>query len=138
MGKRFDEQKAQLELEKGYSSAEKLLTDQDAIEKFLQRLENKLRIVPLAGDALASIPVLASLIRSYIKKEYADIPIGSIIAIVSALLYFVSPVDIIPDFIPGVGHIDDALVVAACLKLVESDVKEYIQWRKASGKALDL
>lgn len=134
----FDEQKAKEELEKGYESAEKLLNDPDAIERFLQRLEKKLRVVPLAGDTLASLPVLASLIRSFVKKEYTDIPIGSIIAIISALTYFLSPVDLIPDIVPGVGYVDDALVVAACLKLVESDVEEYIKWREEKGMAINL
>jgi len=134
----FDEKKALNELEKGYESAEKLLGDRDALERFLQRLEKKLRKVPLAGNKLASIPVLASLIKSYIKKEYTDIPIGSIIAIISALIYFVSPVDFIPDFIPGIGHVDDAAVIAACLILVESDVEEYVNWRKANGKVFEL
>ena len=138
MKKHFDEQKAQEELEKGYPSAEKLLSDQDAVERFLQRLEKKLRTVPLVGKTLASIPVLASLVRNYVKNEYTDIPIGSIIVITSALIYFVSPIDFIPDFIPGIGHIDDALVVAACLKLVESDVEEYVNWRKANGKEIEM
>ena len=102
MEKSFDEKKALIELEKGYTSAKKLLGDRDALERFLQRLEKKLRNVHLAGNTLASVPVLASLINSYIKKEYLDIPIGSIIAIISALIYFVSPIDFIPDFIPGI------------------------------------
>jgi len=134
----FDEKKALNELEKGYESAEKLLGDRDALERLLQRLEKKLRELPLAGNELASIPVLASLIRSYIKKEYTDIPIGSIIAIISALIYFVSLVDLIPDFIPVIGHVDDAAVIAICLKLVETDVEEYIIWRKANGKVIEL
>lgn len=134
----FDEQKAQEELEKGYKSAEKLLNDQDAIERFLQRLEKKLKVIPLAGDRLADIPIMASLIKSFIKKEYRDIPIGSIIAITSALIYFVSPIDIIPDSILFLGYIDDAAVIAVCWKLVGSDVEEYVKWRKDNGKELDL
>lgn len=49
---------------------------------------------------------------------------------ISALIYFVSPVDIIPDFLPVVGYLDDAAVVAACIKLVKSDIDDYKQWRK--------
>lgn len=136
MTKTINEEQAQKALEAGYPAAEKLLGDQDALERFLQRLERKLRSIPVAGDTLASIPVLASLIKSYVKKEYTDIPIGSILAIISALIYFVSPLDLIPDFIPGLGHVDDALVISVCLKLVESDVQEYIKWRKANGKEI--
>ena len=49
---------------------------------------------------------------------------------ISALIYFVSPVDIISDFLPVVGYLDDAAVVAACIKLVKSDIDDYKQWRK--------
>lgn len=73
--------------------------------------------------------------KSYnIQGEYKDVPIGTIIAIISALVYFVSPIDILPDSIPIVGYFDDAAVVAACWKLVDSDVKEYKAWRTKNGK----
>lgn len=129
MTKNFKEQKAQEELEKGFEQAKNLLKDQDKVEIFLLRLEEKLKLIPIAGDRLANIPVMASLIRSFMKHEYTDIPIGSIIAITSALIYFVSPLDLLPDSIPIMGYIDDAAVIAVCWRLVESDVKEYVKWR---------
>lgn len=134
----FDEQKAQGELEKGYEQAKNLLNDQDKIERFLQRLEKKLKVIPIVGNRLANISVMASLLRSFLKKEYTDIPIGSIIAITSALIYFVSPIDIIPDSIPIIGYSDDVAVVAVCWKLVESDVEEYVKWRQANGMILNV
>lgn len=99
MEKEFDEQKALKELEKGYKEAEKLLENEDKLERFLQRLEKKLKIIPIAGDKLAVVPVMASLLKNYAEKEYTDIPIGTIIAIISALMYFVSPIDFVPDSI---------------------------------------
>lgn len=115
----FDENQAQNELKKGYKKAEILLHDENKLEIFLQKIENKLTIVPIVGNALSYIPVMISMIRSYVRKEYTEIPIGSIISMISALIYFVSPVDIIPDFLPVVGYLDDAAVVAACIKLVK-------------------
>lgn len=134
----FDEATAQSTLESGYAKAEEMLKDQDKMERFLQRLERKLKVIPLAGEKLADVPIMASLIRSYVKKEYTDIPIGTVIAIVSALIYFVSPIDIVPDSIPVLGYFDDAAVVAACWKLVDSDVEEYVKWRKENGKEIEL
>ena len=84
------------------------------------------------------VPTLVSLVRNYIKKEYTEAPIGTIIAIVSALIYVLSPADAIPDFIPGVGYVDDALVIAACLKLIDSDLKEYQRWREKNNKMLKI
>lgn len=131
-------EQAVTQLKKGYAEAEVLLQDEDKMERFLQRLEKKLRIVPLVGDRLAVVPVMVSLLKNYYKKEYTDIPIGTILAIISALLYFVSPIDIVPDSVPALGYFDDAAVVTACWMLVESDVKEYIQWREKNNKVLDI
>lgn len=70
------------------------------------------------------------------SKEYTKVPVGTIVAIVSALFYFVSFVDLIPDFIPGIGLLDDGAVVAACLKLVNYDIKEFIKWRDATKQII--
>lgn len=136
MDRKFDEKDAQVELERRYKEATVILQDQDKLERFLQRLEKKLSVIPKAGDTLALIPSLVSLVRNYAKKEYSEIPIGSIVAIISALIYVLSPIDIIPDVIPGAGYIDDALVIATCMKLVKADVDEYLEWRKSSGRDL--
>lgn len=45
-----------------------------------------------------------------------------------ALLYFISPIDIVPDFIPAIGHLDDVIVVCYALNAVLNEVEEkYIQ-----------
>ncbi len=136
--KKLSEEEAQEELKKRYKKAEELLEDSEKMERFLQRLEKKLKVIPLAGNTLAIVPVLISLIRSYVKHEYRDIPLGTIIAIISALIYVLTPIDVIPDAIVPVGYIDDAAVIAACLKLVNSDVEEYRKWRTDNHKDLDV
>ncbi len=130
---KFTEEDGKKELEKGYKRAEKLLKDEDKMETFLYRLENKLNKVPIGGEILSMIPVMISMLRSYIKKEYKDIPIGTVIALISALLYWLAPLDIIPDALPVAGYVDDATVVAACLKLINDDLKEYKEWRKKNN-----
>ena len=132
------EKEALIELEKGYDEAKEVLNNSDKMERFLQRLERKLKIIPLAGEKLAAVPVMSSLIKSYVKKEYTDVPIGTIVAVISALTYVISPIDLIPDSIPVLGYFDDAAVVAACWKLVESDIEEYTQWREKNNKVLDV
>lgn len=121
--------KAELLLESNFSKAERIAKDPDALERLLQRLEEKLKQVPIAGDTLSNIPVLASMVRSYACKDYPNIPLGTMVAIISALIYFLSPIDLIPDAIPGVGYVDDAAVIAACLAMVQSDIAEYKTWQ---------
>ena len=136
MNPNFTEQQAEEQLKNNYTKAEEMLKDADKIERFLQRLEKKLKVIPLAGKKLSEVPIMASLVVNYVKKEYQDVPIGTIIAVLSALIYFVSPIDLVPDSIPAIGYFDDAAVVAACWKLVESDIDEYLKWRKEHIKEL--
>ena len=114
---------------KKFDEAKELLNDTERVESLLQKLEKKLETLPVIGEGLAVVPVMASLVRNYIRKEYTDIPVGSVIAIIAAFLYLISPIDLIPDVAGPIGYVDDALVVAACWKLVGSDVKKYEKWR---------
>ncbi|MBQ3270132.1 MAG: DUF1232 domain-containing protein [Clostridia bacterium] len=114
--------------------AEKTVNQPDKLEKLLRDLEKKLSSIPALGGPLSNIPTLVSLIRSYIKHDYTDIPSGSIAAIVGALVYFLAPFDLVPDAIPGIGFVDDAAVIATCLALVGSDIEKYRQWRDHSDE----
>ena len=130
---KLTDEEIQDELEKRSGEAKELLQDKDKMEHFLIRLERKMTKVPLVGNQLSYIPMLVSLVRAYVKKEYTEIPLGSMIAIVGGLLYFLSPIDLIPDVIPGVGYLDDAAVVLGAIKLVQDDVNEYKEWRRKNG-----
>ena len=131
--KLMNKKTANKELEKGYKKAEKLLENKDKTEAFLPKLENKLKEIPKVGNTLSMVPILISLVRSYIRKEYKNVPLGTIIATLSALLYVFMVLDFIPDTVPGAGYIDDALVLTACLRLIRSDVEEYQKYRKEQG-----
>ena len=129
----FTYEDAEKVLTSNYDEAEKLLNDSDKLDEFFVKLEKKLKDIPKVGDKLAMVPELAMMVKDYVGKKYTAIPVGSILAVISALLYFVSPIDVIPDVIPGIGHIDDALVVGLCLKWISDDVQEYLNWRKGNG-----
>lgn len=137
LGYEIDEEKASEFFEKNSADAEDILNDEDTMESFLQKLEQKFKTVPVAGNALAYVPLMMSLVRSYVKKEYTEPPITSMISIVLTLIYFLSPVDLVPDTILGVGYIDDAVVISGCLALVRTDLEDYRIWRKENGLELD-
>lgn len=75
------------------------------------------------------IKLMVDIIKDYINGTYKEVPQYTIIAILGALIYFLSPFDIIPDFIPGVGFIDDAFVIALVLKQVHDDLQSYKIWK---------
>ena len=134
--KAFTEEKLEKTLEPYSEEAKSTIEDEDKFERFVQRLEKKLKLVPFIGKYLSDIACMVSLVRSYIKKEYTDIPIGTIISIVSTLIYILSPFDILPDTIPVVGYIDDIAILSWVLKSINSDLEEYKKWRADNGKQI--
>ena len=134
LNKSFNKQQALEELQSRYQKADALLRDDAKMEPFLEKLENKLKWIPFVRQELKMIPILISMVRSYWKKDYTRVPRRTMLAIVSALIYFLSPIDVIPDWIPVLGQMDDALVVATCWKLVNKDVEDYRQWQKERKK----
>lgn len=133
----FNDSMIEEEFSKGYDKAEEMLNDEDKMERLFQRLEKKLKKIPALGDKLAVVPQMFSLVRSYYKKEYTDVPLGSILGCISALIYFVSVLDLIPDGLPIVGLLDDAAVVVVCWNCVKSDIEDYLAWRDRNGKTIE-
>ena len=121
----LSEEEVQARFDKSKEKAKKLLEDEDKMDRFLERLEKKLKHIPVVGGILSEIPTLISLVKAFIQKKYLEIPIGSVIAIVGALIYFLSPVDLIPDLLPAIGLVDDAAVLTLAFKLVHDDVVEF-------------
>lgn len=129
MKEKISEEQALNTLKSNYEQAQKMIEDEDKLEHLLERLEEKLKSIPKVGNKLSEIPAWISLVRSYINGEYKEIPLGSLVAIVAAMIYVVNPFDLIPDTIPVVGYLDDVAVITVCLKLVETDVNEYTEWK---------
>lgn len=113
----------------------KKVTEAD-LQKVLNRqkeIEEKFSGNGPLGKFVADLKLLFSLIKDYVSGEYREIPWWSLAAIVAALLYVLSPIDSIPDFIPGIGYLDDAMVVAVCLKMVQTDLYNYKDWKKKNS-----
>ncbi len=69
------------------------------------------------------------MLKDYKTKTYTNIPWRTIALVVAAILYFINPFDIFPDFIPLLGYTDDALAFAAIFKSAQRDLQDYCQWK---------
>ena len=115
--------------------AEDLIKDTGRLEALLQQLEQKLQEVPTVGTALSKVPLMISMIRSYITKEYTAVSPKVIITLVAAIIYLLKGKDLIPDNIPVLGYADDIAVFAAAFMLDEPELDAYEQWRAENGLA---
>lgn len=85
--------------------------------------------------------LLLQMIRDYLRGSYREVPYWAISAVALALLYVLNPLDVIPDFFPGFGYLDDATVLAFCLKLIERELNRYKAWladRDKEGPVIDV
>ena len=83
---------------------------------------------------ISDFKLLFSLIKDYWKGVYRDVSIWSILAFSAVIIYIISPIDIIPDFILGFGQIDDAAVLLLCLYFLEKDLYKYKEWKVSAEK----
>ncbi|AGP48485.1 hypothetical protein PSYCG_04785 [Psychrobacter sp. G] len=102
-------------------------------DKIKDQLENGRGLERYTKDLL----LLMSLVKDYYQGNYRNIPYKTISAAVVGLLYVINPIDLIPDFIPFIGQIDDALVLKFCLKLMEKDLRKYKTWKDQQSTSKD-
>jgi uncharacterized membrane protein YkvA (DUF1232 family) len=74
--------------------------------------------------------LLFDLVTAWRKGEYRKIPTGSILMIIATIIYFVSPLDFVPDFLVGLGILDDAAVIGFTLKQISSDLDKFKLWKE--------
>lgn len=98
----------------------------DLIDKAKKKAEPK-RKGPL-HEVWDSLMVFFRLIRAYTKREYTKIPWQSLVLIVATIIYFIIPTDLIPDFIVGLGYIDDAALIVWTMNTVKSDIDDFREW----------
>jgi uncharacterized membrane protein YkvA (DUF1232 family) len=68
------------------------------------------------------------LLRAWAKGSYRQAPWKSVALIIGAILYFISPLDAIPDFIPVLGFADDAFIIAFVMRHVRRDIAAFRNW----------
>jgi len=99
----------------------------ELLEVAMEKAENK-KLGPI-GELWDKLQLVFSLVKDWINGSYREIPKGTIITIIIGIVYFVSPLDIIPDIILPLGFVDDAAVLGFIIKQVGSDLERYRVWK---------
>lgn len=112
-------------------------TDEDVDKVFdnEEEISKKAKKGPLAKYK-EYISLFFSLLKDFSSKEYTDVSKVSIGVIIGALLYVFSPIDIIPDFIPIIGLIDDGIMIALAISFTKKEIEKYKEWKKRPSRII--
>lgn len=91
----------------------------------------------LSGANIAAfreqLGVVTRLLRAYASGEYRQLPWKTLIRVIAVLIYFVSPIDILPDFLPIIGLTDDIALMLWLFSGMRDDIDKFRQWEAASN-----
>jgi uncharacterized membrane protein YkvA (DUF1232 family) len=121
-------------LGKGLAWAEDVIRNPKQLLGVLTVAERRLdgvsagKLTPVKAD----VQMLLRLMRAYGEGEYRDVSGKNLALAGLGLFYLVSPLDVLPDFIPG-GFADDAAVVGFIIKQVRSELVKFEAWERERG-----
>ena len=73
---------------------------------------------------------LFRLLRAWIKGEYQGVSWQTMLLVTTSILYFVIPLDVVPDFIAMFGFLDDVAIISFVLRQVRNELDEFLDWEK--------
>jgi len=117
------------------SKAKKIINDDEKLKKLIEDVLKKLKEISSDKKTSAklndSLRLFIRIINAYTSKEYTYVPWKTICLIVAGLIYFIYPVDLIPDFIPVSGLIDDVALIAWIYESIQEDIEKFLEWEKS-------
>lgn len=109
------------------SKAKGILADPERLSSLIQKVKEKLEknsnvsLNKVADDCKTGL----NLLKAYATNQYNQVPWKSLVSLVAAFVYFLNPFDIIPDFIPIKGLIDDVTVLLFVFNSIKIDLEKF-------------
>ncbi|WP_210463227.1 YkvA family protein [Rufibacter roseolus] len=99
-----------------------------------QKAAEKKDFGTIASEAVESVTTLSRLIKASVSGEYHGIPKNTIVMGVAVLIYFLSPIDMVPDWIPIIGLLDDVTLLAWFMTSIKTEMDKFLAWEVANGR----
>lgn len=77
-----------------------------------------------------SLQIFFRLVRAWLAGEYAA-SVVTVVAVAAAIIYFVEPLDLIPDPLPVLGYLDDAAVIFAVARANLNEISRFRKWENS-------
>ncbi|WP_420387837.1 YkvA family protein [Roseivirga sp.] len=116
--------------------AMQIVGDSSALKNVLVKVQDKLDRMEnddsLKGKIVAYLNLIIRMVSNSVSGAYPDMPWQTMVMIIAGLLYFIAPLDALPDFIPVAGLLDDATILAWLGKSFKDDLSRYKEWEEVN------
>jgi len=113
-----------------------IIGDRDSMNDLVSSSREKLQNINFEDSKITrmavSLRVMARMIKAFANGKYRDLPWKSLLSLVGGLVYFLMPIDLIPDFIPFTGFLDDFTVIMLISGAFKQDIEEFLLWEEGS------
>lgn len=103
--------------------------DMDMAISNQEAIEGKIANSGILEKYASLAKLMLKMLKDYKNGIYTQVPWFTIGSIIFSLLYVLNPFDVVPDFIPVLGYIDDLSVLSFALRFVETDLHGYLDWK---------
>ncbi|UXP30670.1 YkvA family protein [Reichenbachiella agarivorans] len=112
--------------------AEGLLSDNHRVSNLISSATEKLKGIMSSNEQLKDfsykVMVVLRMLKAQVTGEYREIPWRTLLLSAGAMLYFITPLDVIPDFIPALGLTDDIAILFWVYNSVKEDIERFEMW----------
>ena len=120
--------------QKAKEKASNIIGDKERMNELLTSSREKLHNINFEDSKISrlgvNLRVIIRLIKAYANGSYRELPWKSLVALVSGVVYFLMPVDLLPDFIPFTGFLDDFTVIMLLSGVFQQDIEDFLIWEE--------
>ena len=114
--------------------AQRIITDPERMERLAKDSFSLLRGKKKFSEVQSEAELLVNMVKDTIRGRYKGLGKKNVIMIVAGLLYLVNPMDIVPDFILGIGFAYELGVLVYVISRLSEEIARYRQWKKPEGE----
>jgi uncharacterized membrane protein YkvA (DUF1232 family) len=115
--------------------AKSAVRDNGRLREVLIEVGEKLvKVGDKTGESESFVKLIKMLIRmlsNHISGAYRSFSPLTLVMTVFSLIYFITPLDLIPDFIPALGFTDDLAVIVMVMRRFTEDLDRYREWERS-------
>jgi len=118
--------------QKAKQRAVDIVGNKEKINELLSASKEKLHNINFEDSKLSrmavNLRIIIRMIKGYANGTYRELPWKSLLALVAGVVYFLMPLDFLPDFIPFTGFLDDFTVIMLLTSAFQKDIEEFLFW----------